>query len=106
MAKGKDTYVSYELDFLEKKTAELKLYIENRPFDTLTDRMAYRQMKGGGSMPVVVSTIEQQLASINKALKDYADMVRVIADLREKEEAKKISSRGDQNISDFESGAI
>jgi hypothetical protein len=106
MAKSKDTYVSYELEFLEKKAEELKQYVESHPFDSLDDRVRYREVRGGGMIPVVVSTIEQQITSLTKALKDYAEIIGTIAMMREKEEAKKLISRGDQDITPFESGQI
>jgi hypothetical protein len=106
MAKAKDTYISYELEFLEKKAEELKAYVEANPFHKLTDRINYKQTKGGGVIPMVVASIEQQVTSLTRCLKDYADIIKVIGEMREKEEAKKIISKGDQDVSPFESGKI
>jgi hypothetical protein len=35
--KKKNTYVDFELEWLEKKSLELKQYIDDRPFDKLKD---------------------------------------------------------------------
>ena len=100
MAKKKDSsFIEFELEFLEKKAKELKQYVEDRPFDKLKDRDFFKQTASGGVVHMLASTIESQRADLTKALKDYADIIKVIDDLREKE-AKKLEMRKGYNNDD------
>ena len=85
--------IEYELEFLEKKLQELKEYIEANPFSKLSDRMAWKETKGGGAIPICIANKEAQRKDLTQALKDYADILRTVEAMREKEEAK-IESRG------------
>jgi len=101
-----NNYINEELEWLELKAQQMKDFVDSKPYTELTDRMSYKETRNGGSIPMVVSTIEQQMANIRATLKDYALLIEAIAKLREKEEDKKIQSRGDQDISPMESGEI
>lgn len=106
MAKAKqNSYINYELDFLEKKAKELKESVDAQPFHKLQDRMI-EKMTARGTVEELAATIETQRASLIKALKDYAEIVTIINNLREKEEQKQINVRGNQDLSPFESGDI
>lgn len=102
----KNTYIDFELDWLQGKAQELKGYVDANPFDKMVDRVLWKETKNGGAMPMVAATIESQVKSITQAMKDYAQIIEVVDKLREKEEAKQINVRGDQNLSPFESGDI
>jgi len=86
--------IEYELEFLNTKLEELKLYIENTPFSGLTDRMAYKETKGGGIIPVCIATKEAQRKDLTQALKDYAEILRTVDSMRIREEGKQIEVRG------------
>lgn len=90
--------IEYELDFLEKKLQELKEYIEANPFSTLSDRMAYKETKGGGVIPICVANKEAQRKDLTQALKDYAEILRTVDGMREKEQAK-VEIRGKGEMS-------
>jgi hypothetical protein len=45
-------------------------------------------------MPLISATIEAQLASITKALKEYADIIRVVNEMRENEDKKQQMRKG------------
>ena len=89
--------IEYELEFLETKLNELKEYIEANPFSKLADRMAWKETKGGGAIPICIANKEAQRKDLTQALKDYADILRTVESMREKEEAK-IESRGKGEI--------
>lgn len=91
--KEKALLIEYELEFLEEKLKELKAYIKANPFDKLEDRMAYKETKGGGVIPICISNKENQRKDLTQALKDYAEILRTVDSMREKEE-NKIESRG------------
>ena len=93
MATNKKLLIEYELEFLEKKLQELKDYIEGNPFSSLSDRMAWKETKGGGVIPICIANKEAQRKDLTQALKDYVDILRSVEAMREKEEAK-IESRG------------
>ena len=97
MTATKRLLIEYELDFLEKKLEELKDYIEANPFTTLNDRFAYKETKGGGVIPICVANKEAQRKDLTQALKDYAEILRTVESMREKEEAK-IEAKGKGEI--------
>ena len=80
--------IEYELEFLESKLDELKQYIEANPFSTLDDRMAWKETKGGGTIPICIANKEAQRKDLTQALKDYADILRTVDSLREREQNK------------------
>ena len=89
--------IEYELEFLESKLKELKDYIEANPFNQISDRISYKELKNGGVMPIVVASREAVRKDLTQALKDYADILRTVEAMREREEAK-IESRGKGEI--------
>ena len=104
--KKKDNYIEYELEFLETKLEELKDYIVANPFNELKDRMAYKETKGGGVIPICVANKEAQRKDLTQALKDYAEILRTVDSMRQKEEEKQKSVRGHQALSPSEAGII
>lgn len=93
----KKLFIEYELEFLEKKLKELKDYIEANPFSSLKDRFAWKETKGGGSLPICIANKEAQRKDLTQALKDYADILRTVDGLREREDAK-VEARGKEKI--------
>jgi tetrahydromethanopterin S-methyltransferase subunit B len=94
----KNSFITYDLQWLEKKINELKKYVDDRPFDRLKDRT--------DSMGKVISKIEDQIKTLKDILKDLPAMLDALDKLREKEEKKLGPIRGDQTLSPFESGEI
>lgn len=90
--------IEYELEFLENKLQELKEYIEANPFSQLTDRMAWKETKGGGAIPICIANKEAQRKDLTQALKDYAEILRTVDSMREKEDSK-VEIRGKGEIS-------
>lgn len=87
-ATKKALLIEYELEFLETKLQELKEYIQANPFSTLADRMAYKETRAGGVIPICLANKESQRKDLTQALKDYAEILRTVDSMREKEEAK------------------
>jgi hypothetical protein len=94
----KPLLIEYELVFLEKQLQELKDYIESNPYSTLSDRMAYKETRAGGVIPICIANKETQRKDLTQALKDYAEILRTVDAMREKEE-NKIETRGKTEIS-------
>jgi len=90
--------IEYELEFLEKQLEELKEYIEANPYSTLKDRMQYKETKNGGMVSVCVANKESQRKDLTQALKDYAEILRTVDSMREKQEAKAVPVRGDAQL--------
>ena len=105
MAKKQALLIEYELEFLEEKLEELKAYIKANPFDQLADRMAYKPTKGGGVIPICVANKEAQRKDLTQALKDYAEILRTVDDMRNKQDAK-AEVRGNQALTPTEAGII
>jgi len=97
MAKNK-LFIVDEIDFLEEQVSQLKRYIEDNPLDNIADRISFKETKGGGMIPMVVSTKEAQRKDLALALKDYAQLLEVVNKLRESEEAKAQVARGGADI--------
>ena len=89
--------IEYELEFLEEKLKELKQYIQDNPFSSLSDRMAWRETKSGGAIPICIANKEMQRKDLTQALKDYAEILRTVDSMREKEEAK-VEVRGNVGL--------
>lgn len=97
-ASKKALLIEYELEFLENKLQELKDYIEANPFSQLSDRMAWKETKGGGAIPICIANKEAQRKDLTQALKDYAEILRTVDSMREKEQAK-VEVRGKGELS-------
>jgi len=97
-AKKKELLIEYELEFLEEKLKELKEYIQSNPFSKLSDRMAFKETKAGGILPICIANKEVQRKDLTQALKDYAEILRTVDSMREKESTK-IEARGKGEIS-------
>ncbi len=96
--KDKALLIEYELEFLEAKLQELKEYIQSNPFNSLSDRMAYKETRAGGVIPICIANKEAQRKDLTQALKDYAEILRTVDAMREKEEAK-VEVRGKVELS-------
>jgi hypothetical protein len=97
MANKKQSYVSAELEWAESKLAEWRAYIDNNPINTLKDRIEWKPTSKGGTMPMVIASIESQIKSLRDTMKEYLALLDVVDKLREKEEAKQ-EARGSQEI--------
>lgn len=93
----KNSYIQFELDWLQEKANQLKAYVDANPFDKLDDRIRLKETSRGGVIPVLAASIETQIKSLTQALKDYAQIIEVIDNLREKEEAK-VQARGGKAV--------
>lgn len=99
MAESKNKlHILDELAWLENQAEELKKYIEANPLSEIADRIALKETKNGGVIPVTVANREAQRKDLTQALKDYAQLLEVINKLREIEE-KKIEARGGKAVS-------
>jgi hypothetical protein len=98
MATKKVNLIQYELEFLETKLQELRDYIESNPFSSLQDRMAYKETKNGGAIPICIANKEAQRKDLTQALKDYVEILQSVDKLRSAEEAK-VELRGNSDMS-------
>jgi len=90
----KSNYINAELDWAEEQLASWKAYIDANPMHEIKDRQAWKETKTGGSMPVVIATIEAQGKYIQETMKNYLALLDVVNKLREAEEDKKKTARG------------
>lgn len=102
----KNNYINTELYWAEEQLESWKAYIDANPMHELKDRNAWKETKAGGSMPVVVATIESQGKYLQETMKNYLSLLDVVDKLREQEASKKVASRGDKELSIFEEGII
>lgn len=92
--KKKNTYIDFELSWLEQKALELRTYIDDRPLEKLKDRDFLKQTAKGGVVHMIAATVEQQRADLGKALKDYTEIIGAIAQLREQEVKREEMRKG------------
>lgn len=95
--KKKNTYIDFELEWLEQRCLELRDYIDQRPLDKLKDRDFLKQTAKGGVVHMIAATVEQQRADLGKALKDYTEIVAAMAQLREQEAKREEMRKGFDN---------
>ena len=96
MAK-KNNFITEDLDWAENQLASWKAYVDANPLHELRDRIEWKPTSKGGTMPMVVASIEQQGKFIQETMKNYLSLLEVVNNLREKEEAKKVA-RGSGSI--------
>lgn len=89
MAKKANNYITAELDFAEEQLASWKAYVLANPFPELKDRIENKPTARGGVIPMVVASIEQQGKFLQDTMKNYLQLLEIVNNLREKEEAKK-----------------
>jgi len=99
----KPLLIEYELKFLEKKLKELKMYIAASPFSKLDDRSAISGTKTSKDGSVfdtykIVATKEVQRRDLTLALKDYAEILRTVDQMRTQEAKKLVAVRGDEKL--------
>ena len=97
MATKKEIYTSAELEWCEQKLLEWKEYIDSNPINGLKDRIEWKPTAKGGTMPMVIASIESQIKSLRDTMKEYLALLEVVDKLREKEELKS-EARGSQEI--------
>lgn len=98
MAAKKQTYITAELDWAEEKLAEWKAYIDENPIHKLEDRIRWKEMKNGGSMPTVIASIESQIKSIRDTMKEYLLLLEQVGKMREVQAEKEKEVRGGGDV--------
>lgn len=96
MAK-KNTYINAELEWAEEQLSTWKSYIDANPLHELKDRIEWKPTAKGGTMPMVIASIESQGKFIQDTMKNYLALLETVDSLRQKEEAKK-EARGRGNV--------
>jgi hypothetical protein len=96
MAK-QNTYINTDLDWAEEQLTTWRAYVSNHPIDELKDRIEWKPTSRGGSMPMVIASIEQQGKFIQETMKNYLTLLEVVDKLREREE-KKVELRGSSEV--------
>lgn len=94
----KNNYINTDLDWAEEQLASWRAYIDANPIHELKDRIEWKPTSKGGTMPMVIASIEQQLKAITELMTKYLSLLEVVDKLREKEEAK-IETRGKSELS-------
>ena len=94
MATKKTTYINAELDWAEQQLSSWKEYVDANPLHELEDRVKYKETKAGGVIPMVVASIESQGKFVQDTMKNYLALLEQVDKLREKEEKKKVETRG------------
>ena len=99
MAVRKNTYIDVELDWAEQQLSSWKEYVDANPLHTLKDRIEWKPTAKGGMLPMVIASIESQGKFVQETMKNYLALLEQVDKLREKEEAKKVETRGGAELS-------
>jgi hypothetical protein len=97
MAVKKNTYITAELDWAENQLESWKTYVDDHPLHLMTDRIEWKATARGGTIPMVIASIEAQGKFIQETMKNYLALLEVVERLREKEEAK-VEVRGKTDL--------
>lgn len=92
MAK-KTTFIDIELIWAEEQLKSWKAYVDANPIHLLKDRIEWKPTARGGTMPMVIASIEQQGKFIQETMKNYLSLLKEVDLMRSAEEAK-IQARG------------
>jgi len=99
MAVRKNTYIDVELDWAEQQLSSWKEYVDANPLHTLKDRIEWKPTAKGGALPMVIASIEAQGKFVQETMKNYLALLKEVDVMREKQEAKKVETRGGAEIS-------
>lgn len=104
--KKKTAYTEIELLWAEDRLKEWRDYVDANPLDKLKDRIHWKETKGGGAVPMVTASIEAQGKFIQETMKNYLALLKEVEAMREKEESKQKSVRGQQHLTPFEASEV
>jgi hypothetical protein len=99
MAVRKTTYIDVELDWAETQLASWKQYVDANPLHELKDRIEWKPTAKGGMLPMVIASIESQGKFVQETMKNYLSLLKEVDVMREKQEAKKVETRGGAELS-------
>lgn len=85
----KQIFIDVELAWAEDQLASWKSYIDANPLHELRDRIEWKPTAKGGTMPMVIASIEQQGKFIQDTMKNYLALLKEVDVMRSIEEAKK-----------------
>lgn len=97
MALKKTTYIDVELEWAETQLSSWKQYVDANPLHTLKDRIEWKPTAKGGTMPMVIASIESQGKFVKETMKNYLSLLKEVDAMREKEEVKK-QARGSADV--------
>jgi hypothetical protein len=97
-ATNKTTYINTELDWAEEQLSSWKAYVDANPLNVIKDRIEWKPTARGGTMPMVIASIEAQGKFIQETRKNYLALLEVVDRLRSIEEAK-VEVRGKGEMS-------
>ena len=96
-ATNNKTYINAELSWANLQLESWKSYVDSHPLHKMKDRISNKTTANGGTIPIVVATIEAQGKFIQETMKNYLTLLEVVNNLREREEAKK-EARGTSEV--------
>jgi len=106
MATKKNNYIELDLEWAEKQLESWRAYIDANPIHELKHDIEWKSTKTGGSMPMVIASIQQQGKFIQETMKNYLALLKEVDMMREKEDVKKSNPRGEQALSPMEEKLI
>jgi len=94
----KNIFVEAELEWSEQQLISWKAYVDQNPLHELKDRIEWKPTAKGGTMPMVIASIEQQGKFIQETMKNYLALLKEVDIMREKEQEKAVKrGKGELN---------
>lgn len=92
--------INKELDWLDKKAADIKQYVDDNPYSEVEDRtMKIYDFQGEVKKIEVIQKREVIHKSLRDAMKEYIEIIARIEVLREEEKKKKeVAARGSNEL--------
>ena len=89
----KQIYINAELDWANQKLQEWKDYVDDNPFQGMSDRITMKSTKTG-AMPIVVASIESQIKCVRDTMKEYLVLLEQVDKMRQLQEHKNKEVKG------------
>ena len=86
MTTSKKLFVDIELEWAESQLESWKKYVDANPIHELKDRVEWKPTSKGGTMPMVIASIEQQGKFIQETMKNYLALLKEVDAMRQAEE--------------------
>ena len=78
MAAKKYIFVEAELEWAEEQLISWRAYVDANPLHELKDRIEWKPTAKGGTMPMVIASIEAQGKFIQETMKNYLALLEVV----------------------------
>jgi hypothetical protein len=99
MAVNKGNYISLELQYLEDKIASMRKALDTYNLDDLQHEYGPKELPNGRVVNGIINSKNDQLKTVAFIMEKLPKMLSALDELREKEDKKKLATKGDVEMS-------